>query len=177
MRAEHTQHAFATPFPRQTLLIVHIARPPDASLPLMSEWNAMFTYLLSTLIAVAPPGPAVPNLPLNWGTRKGLRSAHASSYDLRGLCLRCEERRVWRMDLLEGPHRAPGDGVRDVILEAVVAVRREEQVEPCPHPKLRSQRQPSQPSIQKKQNEKNTHIHPSRSSTAPRRARHRSGRS
>ena len=46
------------------MLTVHIARPPDEFLPLMSEWNAMFTNLFSTLMTVAPPGPAVPNFPL-----------------------------------------------------------------------------------------------------------------
>ena len=59
----HFQHevGLATPSLRQMLLIVHIERPaPDAFLPLMSEWNAMFTYLSWMFSTVVLPGPAVP---------------------------------------------------------------------------------------------------------------------
>ena len=85
-RESHVQHAVATPPPRQTLLIVHIARPPDAFSPLMSEWNAMLTYWLRTLIAVAPPGPAVPNFPLYECTKEvsgGLAQGDRSTTTMR----------------------------------------------------------------------------------------------
>ena len=61
----------ATPSLRQMLLIVHIERPaPDAFLPLMSEWNAMFTYLSWMFSTVVLPGPAVPKSPLQVGEKR-----------------------------------------------------------------------------------------------------------
>ena len=63
-REAGAQHALTTPFLKQRWLIDHIARPFLEDWPLMSEWNTMLMYLFATLIAVAPPGPAVPKLPL-----------------------------------------------------------------------------------------------------------------